>query len=127
MNMPSTAKRLPPTVTTPLTRPPAGVRVLDSSEPTVHNVVLQRTPSDTEEHVKFEVSGMRSTSGKFTHILPGQEDVEGIGSLLGTEFNSKKTDNHGMKVEANGNHLSLQVLLSYLYPFVLLRSLLWWE
>ncbi|XP_024384674.1 MAP3K epsilon protein kinase 1 [Physcomitrium patens] len=108
MNMPSTAKRLPPTVTTPLTRPPAGVRVLDSSEPTVHNVVLQRTPSDTEEHVKFEVSGMRSTSGKFTHILPGQEDVEGIGSLLGTEFNSKKTDNHGMKVEANGNHLSLQ-------------------
>lgn len=97
---PCNSKKLPPTVTTPLTKPPAG---------------LQRTQSGTEEHAQFEVRGMRSTSGKFNHLLRGQEDGEVNDSLLGTELRTRKKDNQGINPEANGNHVSTQVSFSYLY------------
>lgn len=118
--MPSTTKRLPPTVTTPLTRPPAGVRVSESPESIVYNASIQRTSSGgnrssgSEEHTQFLGSGIRSTSGKFTHQLPGQEDGEMNGSILGSELRTWKKDNHG-------NHVSTQVLLSCLHPIVLDR------
>ena len=81
----------------------------------MHNAGLQRTLSGTEGHARFEVSGMRSTSEKFTHLLPGQEDGEVNGSELGTELRTWKKDNHGMKPEANGNHFPTQVSSLYLY------------
>lgn len=113
-NMTGTTKRLPPTLTTPLTRPPAGVRVPEAPESIVYNATLQRTssggnrPNGSEEHAQFQGSGMRSTSGKFIHQLPGQEDGEINGSMLGTELRTWKKDTHGPRPEANGNHVSTQ-------------------
>ncbi|KAG0567805.1 hypothetical protein KC19_7G162400 [Ceratodon purpureus] len=106
--IPNTTKKTPPTTTTPLTKPPPGVRVPELQESIGYNAGLQRTVSGTEGHAQFEVSGMRSTSGKFTHLLPGQEDWEVNGSLLGTDLRHWKKDSHFMKPEANGNHVSTQ-------------------
>ena len=113
--IPNTTKKTPPTTTTPLTKPPPGVRVPELQESIGYNAGLQRTVSGTEGHAQFEVSGMRSTSGKFTHLLPGQEDWEVNGSLLGTDLRNWKKDSHVMKPEANGNHVSTQVSSSLLY------------
>jgi hypothetical protein len=127
--MTGTTKRLPPTLTTPLTRPPAGVRVPEAPESIVYNATLQRTssggnrPNGSEEHAQFQGSGMRSTSGKFIHQLPGQEDGEINGSMLGTELRTWKKDTHGPRPEANGNHVSTQVLSSDRYLIVLDRPL----
>lgn len=81
----------------------------------MYNAGLQRTLSGTEGHAQLEVSGMRSTSGRFTHLLPGQEDGEVNGSLLGTELRTWKKDDHVMKPETNRNHVSTQVSSSYVY------------
>lgn len=123
--MSTTAIRVPPTVTTSLTRPPAGSRVSESPEPLVHNTVLRRTSGGPEEHAQCEANVMRSTSGKFSHLLPGQKDAELKDSLSGTEICTWKNDIHGMKTEVNGNHVSTQVSLSYLHPFVFVELSLW--
>ncbi|XP_024396250.1 MAP3K epsilon protein kinase 1 isoform X2 [Physcomitrium patens] len=108
--MSTTAIRVPPTVTTSLTRPPAGSRVSESPEPLVHNTVLRRTSGGPEEHAQCEANVMRSTSGKFSHLLPGQKDAELKDSLSGTEICTWKNDIHGMKTEVNGNHVSTQAV-----------------